>query len=455
MKTIYEIVNECQQTKSLNDKINIISQADDDAKVLLKLTEDNLIIFNLASSVINDEMKFNDTSGNHIVDFINLVDDILNKGTMNNEIRQQIRNTLSLYTKDEAIVLQNVLLKDLRIGAGVKILKKALGNDFIEEFELMKCTAPSEKATTKLIKLSDRLICQPKFDGQRVVVRYNIDDESINTYSRNGKPVLVVNDKILNEAKECCKLIADGIKNHPTLSNGKYIWLDGEVIHDSFVEGSSLTETEKFEKFNALMQTKSSNGENNNIFKVFTYFVTRFDGAIGNCSEISRLQFLQDIFDKNDYDNIELIKYVIHPVSNMEEANKFINNYYDECLTNGYEGAVIKNADASYELKRSAHWLKMKPNDNADLTIVSIIEGTGKYKDHAGCLMLEGEIYNPEGNLVFVKTGCGSGLNDEIRKHIWENQSDYIGKTVEVKYASITVDNSLRHARFIRMRDDK
>ena len=48
---------------------------------------------------------------------------------------------------------------------------------------------------------------------------------------------------------------------------------------------------------------------------------------------------------------------------------------------------------------------------------------------------------------------CGSGLNDELRKEIWDNQDQYLGQLVKFKYMAHGVKDLPRHPIFLGFRD--
>jgi ATP-dependent DNA ligase len=119
-------------------------------------------------------------------------------------------------------------------------------------------------------------------------------------------------------------------------------------------------------------------------------------------------------------------------------------------IANGEEGIIVKTVDGPYENKRSKFALKIKDVLEADLKVVAIQEGTGKYKGKIGALLCE----SGDGN---VKVSVGSGLTDEQRSL---PESDYIGKIISVKYnAKIpNYDKSgetLFLPRFVEIRLDK
>jgi ATP-dependent DNA ligase len=122
----------------------------------------------------------------------------------------------------------------------------------------------------------------------------------------------------------------------------------------------------------------------------------------------------------------------------------------------GHEGAVFKRLDSQYEYKRSNAWYKAKPTYDADLLIVGMQKGEGKYFDTLGALIVAGEV-ECKGVKTFVQCNL-SGMDDAMRDWFWarKDNPEIISKmVVQVEFQNVTADGSLRFPRFIRIRDDK
>jgi ATP-dependent DNA ligase len=120
---------------------------------------------------------------------------------------------------------------------------------------------------------------------------------------------------------------------------------------------------------------------------------------------------------------------VIQPttfVDNFEQANELFN----EALSLGEEGVIIKNGDSPWEDKRSKHQVKMKAELEADLLVVAWNEGSGRIEGKMGSVTC----VDANGNL---EVNVGSGFNDEDREMVAE---DIVGKIITVKYNEIIQD---------------
>lgn len=109
----------------------------------------------------------------------------------------------------------------------------------------------------------------------------------------------------------------------------------------------------------------------------------------------------------------------------------------------GYEGCYLKQISHKQESgKRVNTAIKLKYRKTIDLKCIDIIEGTGKYTNCIGSLVLK----DSKGRIVAV----GSGLSDTDR---YRDNSYFLNKIVEMEYEQI-IDTYIQPT-FIRVRDDK
>lgn len=90
--------------------------------------------------------------------------------------------------------------------------------------------------------------------------------------------------------------------------------------------------------------------------------------------------------------------------------------------------------------------VKEKPMRTADLVILGVTEGEGKYKGQIGAISV---------GLMGQEFATCSGFTDEVRRQISENPEAYIGKVVEIQYQKMGTGGRLRHPVFVQFREDK
>ena len=115
-----------------------------------------------------------------------------------------------------------------------------------------------------------------------------------------------------------------------------------------------------------------------------------------------------------------------------------INKVMTKVLAKGYEGLVLRNG---------SKWLKVVPTKMADIRILDILEGNGKYKGVAG------SIVTAMGNVgSFARNDMG---DIQCRKYLLDYKVEFIGKIIQVGYRDITEDGKFKFPRMIRIREDK
>jgi DNA ligase-1 len=132
----------------------------------------------------------------------------------------------------------------------------------------------------------------------------------------------------------------------------------------------------------------------------------------------------------------------------MEE----VHGIYDQIISLGGEGVILKCADHVYECKRSRNWVKLKQIQDCDLEVVGWYPGEGKREGYIG-----GLICTDASRTLEVR--IGSGFTDADLKSLSQNADDLIGRITAVQYNETITDKfggrSLFLPRFIEIRSDK
>jgi len=409
--TILSIINELGATASRLDKEAILNREKNNAllkKVILSTLDPfrNYYIKKIPDYVPN---KGQGISLNFAIDSIG---DLAKRIVTGHDGIAHLKYNLEALNEDDAKVLELIIQRDLKCGVSVATVNK-IWKGLIAEFDV--CLAHKD---TSFINFP--AFAQIKMDGARGHLVWNGVEAKI--YSRAGK-VFELGDVFNDTAK---RLMSEG-----------EVW-DGELL---FYEG------------NKAMPRKQSNGLANKSLK----------GTITE-EEASKAVFVVwDIVDTSSsipYDKrfSELEKRFTQPekkfrlcLTKIVESDEEAQNFFNEMIMQGEEGAILKNFDFVWEPKRVKGVGKMKAEEEADLIVVDWEEGTGKNKGKLGALVCETSDSK-------LRVNVGIGFSDSEREVFTK---EYVqGQIVTVIYNQI-IDNkadgvkSLFLPRFVEFRIDK
>lgn len=154
-------------------------------------------------------------------------------------------------------------------------------------------------------------------------------------------------------------------------------------------------------------------------------------------------------------------------VNSLEE----VKQYENICLSEGYEGVILRDPHGTYKFGRSTVrdniLLKVKRfvDDEAELLRIEEKMSNQNPEEHDAfgnikrSSALSGMVpMNTAGTLIVrnkegLEFGIGTGLTDELREELWNNQEKYIGKLVKYKYFPQGVKELPRHPVFLGFRD--
>lgn len=201
--------------------------------------------------------------------------------------------------------------------------------------------------------------------------------------------------------------------------------LDGELI----LEGASFQDTIRaVKKFRPEESPK------------LTYHV--FDFISDGITFTDRWSLLGEYYYGSDIP--ENVKFVYTCCANNEEE---LFKYHAKFIEQGYEGTIIRSQGGIYQIgQRSSDLLKLKDFDDAEFTIVDVVDGEGRDEGAAifVCITDQGNTFNvrPKGTM-------------EYRYDVFNNAEDYLGKPLTVRYQGFSEDGIPRFPIGISVRDER
>jgi ATP-dependent DNA ligase len=263
------------------------------------------------------------------------------------------------------------------------------------------------KPLAKMKLEGERIHVQPKFDGNRCLIKVNA--ETVELYTRKGDRMLPV-----PHIEEQIRVAYDALK-----VDREYI-LDGELYTDAF----------SFNTLNGLIRREDKTPEHLEQLKLVNYHL--YD-LMSEKSDYSIRYELIETYFANDR-NIKLV-----PSFEIEATDAAIREKMEQFLNEGYEGLMIRRLDMPYENKRSWSLCKYKDFMDAEYKCVDIVEdvrGTGI----VGAFVLELAAPSIDRDGREIKTfnaGIKDLSHDESRKML-ENKADFIGRFATVEFFSLS-----------------
>lgn len=251
---------------------------------------------------------------------------------------------------------------------------------------------------------------QPKLDGIRCIAI--LKDGKCTLWTRTRKPITGVPH------------IARAIENAIPL--GQDLTLDGELYNHDFKAN--------FEKIVSFVRQETP-AEGHEVVQYHVYDIPS-EEVFSKRAE--KLRYLKSSW----FPNGEVVK--VDTVMVEDEGQAMV--YFEQWRSEGYEGAMIRNAEGKYVNKRSYDLLKMKEFDDAEFKVVGAEEGRGKLAGHVGAFVCE----SSDGKRFLAKM-AGETF---VLKTYFEMPSTYMGKLLTVKYQGLTGANGVpRFPVGIRFRD--
>lgn len=259
------------------------------------------------------------------------------------------------------------------------------------------------------------LIVEPKLDGVRVIAKVSVNGQ-VQFFSRNGR-LLTMFDHLVGPLFTAVETL---------VKKQGHVMVDGEMLSGT-----------KFEDIGGAIHRKGHTETDARLHVFFSMPWQRFRYGADDLTQFNRIELLENRW--TEVDGVVRVPYTFVTADTMVTAAN--ESYVEE----GYEGVMVKQIHTPYGGRRSYDWMKVKAQDTVDVRVVSLEKGKGKYSKTLGKLVVD-----HKGTLVGV-----SGMTDAQRDEWWQNPKRIVGKIIEVKYQHETDKGSLRHPRFVRVRNDK
>ena len=381
------------------------------------------------------KISFNETlsesNPNIWQEFKDLVEELKTAPAANDSLRKRAQDLVSSrISEDDAEdlllreILMKIVTKRMNIGIGAKLINKAVGMELIPDPSLMLATDDHE-----IIEKWDKIYCEEKYDGVRVIALYKEGKFSYFT-------------RAFNELDSSCFPRTSEYLKDAAIKSG----ISGEFFFDG--ELTDLNRKSVSGKVTQILKGKvDSSIENGMIFNVFD-----LEEAGTLISGKGTTKY------KERREKLEMVLSNLPSGSNVTLAQMWeiespsdIAPIYKNIVDQGGEGVICKD-DAVYECKRSKSWVKFKEVNDCDLLVTGWYPGEGKREGLIG-----GFILTDLSSTLNVRVGAG--FTDLDLKTLSEDPDSHIGKIVAVQYNVTITDKhgnrSLFLPRFIEVRNDK
>lgn len=418
MRLAAEVITLIGKTAGTNDKLYLLKKNENVPylKEILKFIYNPYVKTGISDAKLNSGMK------PAIADTSISVSDIIYYLTNNQTGRDVdvinaarfIKGMAQKYpdSEDVPIVARAIVTQKLKIGVTAKSLNAVYGKDFIPMVGCMLGTLYGDvnPATVKW-----PCIITEKLDGiRRILIKEN---GVCKMYSRSGHydPYCI---EILKEARYLPdNFVYDGeLLAKGTFKDSIALRQATNSIANSKGEKTGLT----YNIFDMVPVDEFYSGESthNAAYRKLRLGATLMDESIQHLDE-DWWRLIQAYGIHRELDSIKPVP-ILGVAKNFLEVGPIVEDIW----CRGGEGVMLNVTDGRYEIKRSKKLLKVKHTEELKLRVVGVTEGTGKFEDTLGALVVE---YKGS------KVGVGSGFTDAQRKQIWDNPDAYLDRYVEVE----------------------
>jgi DNA ligase-1 len=359
--------------------------------------------------------------------FVDLAEKLHNRELTGHAARDAIELAMNVATQEQWNgYYRRILIKDMRAGFSEstvnKVCKAAKRPDL--GIPVFSCQLAHDAANHEKKVKGEKLI-EVKLDGVRVLTIVH-PNGTVEMFSRNGRQLIN-----FGHIEKQFAMIAKKFDR-------AYVF-DGEVMSGSFQDlMKQIHRKDNIEAADAVLH----------LFDVFP--LEDFQKGTFDMPQRERTQLLKDLIGNHEMllalNNCTIVEQELVDLD-TEEGDARFQEINRSAIAGGYEGIMLKDADAPYECKRRAAWLKIKPFIEVTLTVVDVEEGTGKNVGKMGALVCEGVDDGKD-----IRVNVGSGFSDKQRDEFWEAREEVKDQLAEVKADAVTQNQdgtySLRFPRF-------
>lgn len=421
MTSVYKILNELSENNSRNFKIDLLNKhkSNELLKRVAFLAYDPFTQFYVRKIPDYTAGKcFPDISLSEAMDELSKLS---SREITGNRAINHLGWILQNCSVENAQVIERIIGKDLKCGASESTFNK-VWPELIHDYPCMLCSAFDQKLVDK-IKFP--AIVQKKEDG----MRFNaiVLNGAVTFRSRNGKEI---------------QLLGSLEDEFIRLSLGRNVVYDGELLVAN--EDGTIADRQTGNGILNKANKGTITPELAKMVRAQIWDIIPYDAFLTgkfNARYSDRWDELSSV-DLPTNPKINFVETAY--VNTIEEAKELFNQY----LSAGFEGIILKDLSAIWENKRSKKQVKFKGEEECDLKIVAIQEGVGKYTGKVGAYICESR----DG---IVKVDVGSGLKDHERII----DTSVIGKIIAIKYNTKIMNKQGEWSLFlpivIEIREDK
>jgi len=421
---INNFLNVLAANASRNFKIEQLTANKDD-KLLREVVQLTLDPFTQFYQRKIPKYKPGPTDGISLKFALDSLSDLSSRRVTGNAAIAHLTGLLEALNPDNAKVIERVIDKSLGAGFSESTANKVWPG-LVHEYPVMLCSPYDQKLADK-IKFPAYV--QLKMDG----MRFNaiVHNNTVEFRSRNGKEIQLLG----NLEEEFLQMAGDT----DCVFDGELLIVDNGVTLDRQTGNGILNKANK-----GTISSADAAKVHATVWDVIPYSAF----LVGICkTEYSKRIANLEVMLQHRYTSTKKVNLV---ATDLVPTMEFANAMFEEYLSSGLEGIILKDASGIWEDKRSKTQIKFKGELECDLRIVGVQAGTGKYENMLGAILCE----SSDG---IVKVSVGSGFSDDQRKNLITEK--LLDKIVAVKYntriKNRTGEESLFLPIFIEIREDK